>query len=214
MHETTKWTDYRVTLKDRIVEKAFLFFSEHGIKAVKMDDIARSLGISKRTLYEIYDNKEDLLTEVMLRQQRIEGETLRSLASRCSNVMEILLNIYYHKTESMRNTNPQFFLDLEKYPDVLKMLKADHEKTHEEFMNFMARGVKEGYFRPDVDYELVGQMLEAFSEYFQQKHLFKKYTLRSIFLNNVFITIRGVSTQKGINLLERLLQRAESSHVS
>ncbi|MDE6806984.1 MAG: TetR/AcrR family transcriptional regulator, partial [Prevotella sp.] len=52
MQENPKWTDYRVSLKDRIVEKAFQLFTQQGIRAVKMDDIAHSLSISKRTLYE------------------------------------------------------------------------------------------------------------------------------------------------------------------
>ena len=54
-------TQYRKELRERIPDVAITFFQQKGIKAVKMDDIATILQISKRTLYEIYDNKEDLL---------------------------------------------------------------------------------------------------------------------------------------------------------
>ena len=50
-------------MKDKILDTANSLFNERGVKAVKMDDISNSLSISKRTLYEIYDNKEDLLFE-------------------------------------------------------------------------------------------------------------------------------------------------------
>ena len=58
-------TSYRQTLKQKILATAMMLFSERGIKAVKMDDISNHLSISKRTLYEIYDNKEDLLFECL-----------------------------------------------------------------------------------------------------------------------------------------------------
>ena len=51
-------TEYRRQLRKRILEVASLEFRSKGIRSVKMDDIANSLSISKRTLYEIYENKE------------------------------------------------------------------------------------------------------------------------------------------------------------
>ena len=63
MHRPNAPTEYREQLKDRILKTAMQEFLTNGIKQVKMDDIARKLGISKRTLYEIYGNKEELLFE-------------------------------------------------------------------------------------------------------------------------------------------------------
>lgn len=206
MHENPKWTDYRVSLKDRIVEKSLQLFASQGIKAVKMDDIARSLNISKRTLYEVYDNKETLLVEVIQKARTDEEEALSQLAGRSRNVMEMMLNIYYYKTEQMKDTNPQFFIDLEKYPSVMQMLHRNHQKTHDDFIRFVERGVREGYFRSDIDYELVALMLEGFSEQARSKHLFQKYSLQAIFLNHVFVIIRGFCTQKGIGFLDEFMK--------
>ena len=50
-------TNYRQELRDKILRTAIRLFKQHGVKSVKMDDISNALAISKRTLYEIYDNK-------------------------------------------------------------------------------------------------------------------------------------------------------------
>lgn len=71
MYKTNVTTEYREQLKGRILQSAMHEFRTNGIKQVKMDDIARKLGISKRTLYEIYGNKEDLLMEGIKRDEDI-----------------------------------------------------------------------------------------------------------------------------------------------
>ena len=63
MSEIKNISTYRENLKDRILSTAMADFAARGIRAVKMDDIANALSISKRTLYEVYENKEDLLFE-------------------------------------------------------------------------------------------------------------------------------------------------------
>ena len=63
MYGTRHNTTYRLGLKQKILSIAIELFNERGVRAVKMDDISSELSISKRTLYEIYENKEELLYE-------------------------------------------------------------------------------------------------------------------------------------------------------
>ena len=82
MQKTNITTSYREDLHERIPMAAIRLFQQKGVKAVRMDDIANHLQISKRTLYEIYDNKEDLLLEGIKRTEEIYnpvagGYTLR-----------------------------------------------------------------------------------------------------------------------------------------
>ncbi len=69
MIENAKENSQRVELKDRIIETASEAFTAHGIKSITMDDIAASLGISKRTLYEVFRDKESLLTQCILKRR-------------------------------------------------------------------------------------------------------------------------------------------------
>ena len=82
---------YRQNLKVKIVATATSMFHKHGIKSVKMDDIANALSISKRTLYEIYDNKEDLLYEVVCAHELESRNRMKQLNESGANVMDILI---------------------------------------------------------------------------------------------------------------------------
>ena len=63
MYKGSSQTCYKMELRNRILKAAMTEFLHKGVKSVKMDDIANTLAISKRTLYEIYSNKEELLLE-------------------------------------------------------------------------------------------------------------------------------------------------------
>ena len=105
-------TSYRTSLKDKILDSAIALFHERGVKAVKMDDIANCLSISKRTLYEIYDNKEDLLFECVKTSFEHSEKELHESVENADNVMDILLRIYRLKMNLLRKTHPSFYYDL------------------------------------------------------------------------------------------------------
>lgn len=82
MRKTGNITVYRENLKTRILETSMQLFKQKGIRAVKMDDIATEMGISKRTLYEIYSNKEDLLYECVKHDSEKMTNSCRSMPKR------------------------------------------------------------------------------------------------------------------------------------
>ena len=88
---------YRQELKERILNTATVMFHKHGIKSVKMDDIASHLSISKRTLYEIYANKEDLLFEVVTHHENKTHEQIEKFDGHGKNVIDIIIG---HKLQS------------------------------------------------------------------------------------------------------------------
>ena len=96
----------RCDLQHRVVEKAMSLFKERGIKAVKMDDIAASLSISKRTLYELYENKEQLLLEGISLQISSNHSNLEHFAQTASNEMEIVIYVIKRKLEELGSVNP------------------------------------------------------------------------------------------------------------
>ena len=93
MKNNENQTPYMQSLKTRILETAMKEFVEKGVKVVRMDDIAKSLGISKRTLYQIYDGKEELLYEG-LRQYKIRRrEKVEEVMKTSDTVMDIILYV-------------------------------------------------------------------------------------------------------------------------
>ena len=204
-------TAYRASLRERIIEKAMQEFSMHGIRAVKMDDLAADLGISKRTLYEIFRDKETLLFEGIKIYSARKQEYMRSYAEdERHHVIDIIMEAYHMKVEEVRSVNPLFYLDLMKYPKLAQHMKELQQESREGFLAFMKRGVDDGYFRPDVNYELVPHIFDALGQYILTNSLVQQYSVEELFSNCFLIALRGFCTDKGLHTIDKLMAEAKS----
>ena len=203
-------TAYRASLRDRIIEKAMQDFSMHGIRAVKMDTLAKELGISKRTMYEIFEDKETLLFEGIKIYGEHKREYLQNYSEVGHDVIDIIMEVYRMKLEEVRGINPNFYLDLMKYPKLLEHMKESQQKSREGFLAFMKRGVEDGYFRTDVNYELVPHIFDALGQHILSNSLVQQYSVEELFSNCFLIALRGFCTDKGLHTIEKLMAAAKS----
>ena len=203
-------TAYRASLRERIIEKAMQDFSRHGIRAVKMDMLAKELGISKRTMYEIFEDKETLLFEGIKVYGERKREYMHSYAEEGHDVIDIIMEAYHMKVEEVRAVNPDFYLDLMKYPRLAQYMKEAQQKSREGFLAIMKRGVDDGYFRPDVNYELVPHIFDALGQYILTNSLVQQYSVEELFSNCFLIALRGFCTDKGLHTIDKLMAEAKS----
>jgi len=204
MQEKKTITAYKKGLREVILKTAMKAFAEKGIRAVKMDDIAESLSISKRTMYEIYATKEELLYEgVKAYRERQKAKIIE--LSKGKDLMEILMKYYRIKVEESHTTSQAFYNDLVKYPRVLRYLNREKMHTRENLKKFFERGVYEGYFREDINYELAARLFDAIGRYVMEQRLYSQYSIEELFTSLSFVSLRGLCTEKGIKKLERLL---------
>jgi len=185
-------------------------FSKHGIRAVKMDTLAKELGISKRTMYEIFEDKETLLFEGIKVYGERKREYMHSYAEEGHDVIDIIMEAYHMKVEEVRAVNPDFYLDLMKYPRLAQYMKEAQQKSREGFLAFMKRGVDDGYFRPDVNYELVPHIFDALGQYILTNSLVQQYSVEELFSNCFLIALRGFCTDKGLHTIDKLMAAAKS----
>ena len=205
MQEIKIISAYRQSLKTRILEAASDAFSQKGIKSVRMDDIAQSLNISKRTLYEIYENKEVLLYECLKTSKARAQEEMTFIAAQQNNVMDIILVIYRSKMSQLQKINPQFYSDLEKYPQLQSFLEEQHDKDRTKLKDFLRRGIEEGYFKGDINVDIIANVFDAINEYMKNHKLYTEFPLEQLFNNMLFVTIRGICTQKGVAVIDTFL---------
>lgn len=199
-------TEYRKELRGRILEVAMQDFIQRGIRAVKMDDIAGSLGISKRTLYEIFPNKESLLLEgIRLKQAMGEEEMAKYVTEKNPNTMDIIMKFYHMQMEELSSLPLTFITEISRYPLVTEFLRKKHQKSEENANRFFQRGVKEGYFRSDVDYELISRIGEGMMQNAIARQLYFQYEPQYIFRNIIFLFLRGFCTQKGLEYIDNTL---------
>ncbi|ERK03031.1 TetR/AcrR family transcriptional regulator [Hoylesella pleuritidis] len=208
MRKTVTPTKYRQELKERILKTAMAEFKQRGVKAVKMDDIANKLSISKRTLYEVYANKEDLLLAGLRREVEEEDEAMHCFCEKPGlNVLEICIEFFHLKMRKLSAINPLFFSELYKYSRVVNFLQKKHERNDEHAKIIFARGIKEGVFRNDFDYDLMIRLNNTVMAYVMEEQLYKEYGMAGIFCNVVLLFMRGYCTLKGLEILDRSLER-------
>ena len=202
MQEITRdLTDYRIGLRDKILETAMAAFEKKGVKAVKMDDIATALSISKRTLYEIYDDKEALLYEGISKRDRLRHDQIQSYASKGHNVMEILKEAYRVNSNASRNICPAFYEDIHRYPKIEQYMQKVRAQKCAEILDFMHLGVEQGFFRSDINYNLFLILCDSVADAIINNKLLSTYTMDELYYNFFLVPLRGVCTEKGLQLV-------------
>ena len=136
MMEHGRDASQKAELRERIIMTATEAFTLKGIKCITMDDIAAALGISKRTLYEVFADKESLLKECILQKQAERDKYLQEIYEQSNNVLEVILAVFQKSIEIFHQTNKRFFEDIKKYPKVYAMMKDRSESDSEKTMSF------------------------------------------------------------------------------
>ena len=194
-------TTYRQELKGKILVAAMSLFKREGIKRVKMDDIANELSISKRTLYEIYENKEQLLCEGVIYEYQLRLEQHRQFTEQAENEIEVVMEVIRQDIVRLGGINPLFFSELAKYERVVELLNKEHEDKRLRSMEFVQKGIENGYFRSDLNYDIISKMSDAVVQHVMMSKMYEEYPLSEIFRNHVDILFRGICTDKGIAAL-------------
>jgi AcrR family transcriptional regulator len=189
------------TLKARIAEQAKHAFVAHGIKAVRMDDIASAEGISKRTLYELFADKESLLLEVMKDFHQDDCLKMKEIAQQSHNVMEIILQNYHHAIQHLQDVNRLFVEELKFYPKVQEYLSELRKDELVAIKRFYQRGVDEGLFHADLNYDIVCVMFREQISTLLNSEACRSFTMAEIYRTVALTHIRGIATQKGLSMI-------------
>lgn len=206
MDERTKHSASRLELKERIVKTAAKSFSAHGIKRITMDDIAVSLGISKRTLYEVFPDKETLLEECILKEHQRKDAFIQEVLVTSDNVLEVLLKCYLRSIERFHATNKKFFEDIKKYPRAYELMRRDNARNSEDTINFFKEGVTQGIFRNDVNFAIVNLLVREQLDLLMNTYLCDRYSFLEVYESIMFTFLRGISTEKGASELETFIR--------
>ena len=200
--------EYRQELKTRILETAMPMFKKHGPKVVRMDDIANALSISKRTLYEIYANKEELLLACVKRDSDNLMERLHSYARTAENELDIVVTFFRLKFDDLDSVTPLFLSELDKYQSVKDFFCQRHDEQQQNSAAFMRQCIENGFFVPDINYDIIQDLCDKIMETRILDQLYDKYSLRDIFRNYFIVLLRGFCTEKGIMLLDQYLKKS------
>lgn len=213
MTEHGKDAAQRVDLKERIIATATEAFTSNGIKSITMDDIANRLGISKRTLYEVFADKESLLKACILKVQTERDRYLQGVYEQSHNVLEVILAVFQKSIEIFHSTNKRFFEDMKKYPKVYEMMKNSRDSDSEKTMSFFKSGVEQGIFRGDINFAIVNLLVREQFDLLLNTEICKEYPFIEVYESIMFTYIRGIATEKGARVLEEFIQEYRKNRI-
>ena len=201
-----EFNQYRQELRDKIIAYAMKEFYQRGVKAVKMDEISQGLHVSKRTVYEIFGDKEELLLAGMKQKKEESRQELdRYARTKAHNVIDIISYVYKIQLRRNEQVGVVFYEEIHKIPRVMEFLREHHDQEREESRRFFAVGVKEGLFRSDVDYDVLLEVGNVAMEEIMHRQLYRKYSMQQLFDHYILVVIRGFLTQRGLQELEKAL---------
>jgi AcrR family transcriptional regulator len=200
-------------MRQRIVEGALKIFIQQGIRATTMDDIARQLGISKRTIYEQFQDKKELLLMVLEYAHTQTKKDDDNLFVNSQNSMEGLLKSIKKKKSEMNIKLMKTIVELKRYyPEIVDEMRQRHSvKGIEMLETIFIKGIEEGVFRSDMNPKTSAFLFSTQANLFFTEQLNKidmdyadisaLQVFEDLFLN----FLRGISTQKGMQIIEKYM---------
>jgi AcrR family transcriptional regulator len=190
-----------------ILKRTVELFYEFGIRNLNMDDISRSLGISKKTLYLYVKSKEDLIEKLFYYDEMEWDKKLAKVNFEDLNAIEILLQVSLKVFEEMGKLNPKLKFELKKYyePIYNEFMVRKQNHIFSQMSKNIEKGIKEGLYRSDVNVELVaGLYVRNLVDMHNKDYcIIENITFEEVFQVMFENHIRAISTPEGIAYFEK-----------
>lgn len=157
--------------KEHVINQSDMLFCRNGIKSVTMDDIARQLGVSKKTIYHQFSDKNEIVVELMRAKMENQVILMETCINNSKNAVHEVFLAVTQMGELLSNINPVLFHDLQKYhPQAWQYYVTFREKKLFGMINTnLKRGIAEGFYRQEINSEIltwmrIGQIDTVFSQ--------------------------------------------------
>jgi len=193
--------------KDTIIKKSSVLYSKYGIKSVSVDDVAFTLGISKKTLYEHVENKKDLIQEVVENNLELFYTKISKDISEDEDVFSRLCHFYFNAIKELKKLNPSYIHDLKKYHsgEFKKIIDFRDNKLFLIVSEILNEGIKKGLIREDLDLKYIFfNQVHKLSIYFVDDDYEKSENYSNDIVYKLILNdIRGITTLKGHEIFDK-----------
>lgn len=192
----------------RILTEAADLFFRYGIRNITMDDIAEKLGISKRTIYETFKDKNELLINCFEEYSKERYEVNEEIIKNSQNILAAICSFIQRGAVALDLLNPAFFSDMRKYHKDIWIMASQqqNEKNYNLAYRLLRKGINEGVFRKDINIDIVVRIILAQINLLVDNEVFSsdKYSRSEVFKNMVINFIRGIASDRGLVLIDSL----------
>ncbi len=205
-------------IKDNFYLKVGELYRKYGVKSVTMDDVAREIGISKKTLYSLVTDKKELIEKILDFEFNENMKSFKKIHSDGQNAIEELFAVHNFMKTQLKFHSPAFEYDLKKYyPDIfLSLVEKKRKVMHRSVLENINRGKKEGLYRKELKGELISALYVVRMESTQENNLLslEDFLTPEIFYEYFIYHIRGIANKKGIEFLENNLDKLDNHTIN
>jgi AcrR family transcriptional regulator len=181
-----------------------------------MSDIANELGISKRTLYEVFRDKEDLLDNCFSAHTAKVDNAIKDLTNRTEDVIDSLMQLYSQFLNQMHSFNRSVIHDLRKYhPLLYKKLEQRQKENVYTLLPLLNKGVTQGLIRNDVNFEIILWLVRIqFRALMNYDYLpLDKYSINEFIQTIILNFIRGIATASGNERVDSIINNLNNQNI-
>ena len=204
----------QMNLKERIIENASDLFLQKGVKSMTMSDIANELGVSKRTLYEVFRDKEDLLENCIWSHLAKVDKAIRTLAENSEDVIDTVMRAYGRYLNETKTINRSVIHDLKKYHSVLYKKVAQKQKENMSlFLPLFEKGIRQGLIRDDINFEIILWLVRSQFRSLMNDDYFPtdKYSVNEFIQVIILNFIRGIATPSGVKKVDDIVEKMRNN---
>ena len=196
-------------IKVKILQQAETLFIKFGFKSITMDDISRELGISKKTLYQYFEDKNDLVSQAMKQYLEDQKETCKGLDTQKFDPITYMLNITDSVSNQLRQLTPGVIYDLKKYfkPTWDSFVEFKTSFVYENVLKNLETGQSKGFYHKDIDVKLIANLYVHLIDFLvtpEIQHTHKNF--KELHFEIMKYHLRGICTEKGLKILNEKLK--------
>jgi AcrR family transcriptional regulator len=187
-------------VKDKILESGQKQFFKYGIRKISVNKLIGSIGISTKTFYRYYKNKEELVGEVLQVHYDLQLKMLEDQTA-YQSVIQLLIDIWYKAFDREYRVDKKFFHDLHYYYPELerKVERTAGQKIRRQIRKIIRKGIRQGLFERSIDPDIALESMAVQYNSVVRTKMFKRFhaSPNRIWRNTIVLNIKGICTEKG-----------------
>ncbi len=201
-------TEAQVNQKNEILEVSSKLYMKHGIRSVSMDDLARHIGISKKTIYQYYENKEALVEDIVQLHVEKEKREIESILKHSNNAIDEMHQIAKMVLRTLGEVSSGTMFDLQKYyrKQWEKITELEKKLTFEVIKQNLMKGKATGIYRDSVNEDIVARLYVEMAHSIVDDDIFsmQEFGKKELYKQTFNYHINGILSPKGEILFQKL----------
>lgn len=208
-------TENETIQRDRIMVEARSLMLHYGIRSTSMDDLANHLGMSKKTIYQYFKDKNELVDAIVTSLLQHNCDLCVRESEQAKDAIHEMFLAMNSNREIVQSMNPIILYDLQKYHPASfeKFKKFKNEFLFGIMKNNISRGISEGLYRADCNVNIISKFRTESVEFLFNREISQelKYSMEAVFRELHFLFMYGLVTPKGYKIIQKYQQQLEAN---